>query len=595
MSIYKTLIAAVLFAAAVGLFITEQRRLARIEERRLQSTRLVPFPKEEIDSISMIRSGIPLDFRKEDQWRIVNPVIADADQQAVADLIFFLDEQQRTGGQEIEEGELATFGLQDPALTVSVGGAGQTAATTLHVGNDSPAYGQVYARLDGAPEWFTISSDLRDYLRKPLFDYRDKSIFTLNAEEATTVTITSEGSTIEIAKSDLGWNLTRPTPMKADDARVGQLLKDIQSTKVADFIDTETLRLDAYGLEVPYIAAKIYSPAHDENPSQTLFIGRRRGGEPPQYYAQCLERDAVFTVPQNLVDSLRVTVSDLRDKQLFTIAKSEIDWFTLEFSNNLISLRKDSAGHWRFEDDGTTEVNQEAVNSRIDQLLRLRAIEFFEFPPMPEQSGLDAPIVRVVLSDAAGGKIEGLMTGKIAGTPGREFVYARRLNDDKVLSIPAGFTSRFFIARDDLRDRTLFAFDPELVTRIDVTDGGKKVTFTQDGDIWLGANEGGGNPYQVSPASIHTLVLGLLGLQWEENLKPEVEADLTLVKTMQLETPSRTISFYDEAGEPLARIGQGESNQQRTFIRRGENEYFAVDKIRYAEFVGRLQDVIPQQ
>lgn len=595
MRIGKTIIAGILFAAVLAGLIYEQRRIEAENARRAMSMRLVPLEMDEIASVSIRRSGVPLDFRKEnDTWEMIRPVEALADQQAVADLLFFIDDQERTGGEKIESGELATFGLEHPAITVSVAGEGEENPTVVHVGNDSPAFGQVYARMDGANEWFTISADLRDYLRRPVYDYRDKSLLTMDATQATTLTLTSEGSSIEVMKREGGWEITRPVPMKADDARVEQILKEISTTKAADFIDTETLQLQNYGLEAPYIAAILYNPLAEENPRETLLIGRRLLGESPHYYSLRFGRDVVFTVPQSLVDALRPTVSDLRSKELFTLSAGDIQWFTLEFGGSLISLRKDSSGQWRFEDDSVTEVDQNAVNQRIDLLLKLRALEFFETPPLPEQTGLDDPIVRVVVSDAAGGQIEGLITGKLSPGGNRGFVYARRLNEDEVFAVPQGFPSRFFMKRDDFRDRTLFAFEPALVSRIDVAAGDKKVTFAHDGGVWVGSNEEGGNPYQVAPGAVQALILHLLSLRWEETLRPEVEQDMTLIKTMDLESPERMIAFYDSAGEPLARIGQGGASQTRVYIAKGEGEFFALDKIKYAEFIRKLEDLIPR-
>lgn len=599
MSLWKTIIAGIVFAAALGLLIQDQTRIQRAEERRVTESRLIPQAKENFESISIMRSGIPLELRKENEnWRIIRPLLAEADRQAVADLITFLDKQTRTGGDKFKDGEQKLFGLDQPALTVTVGAQGTTEETAVQVGENSPAYGEVYARLQGAEEWFTISADLRDRLKRSLYDYRDKSLLTMDASLATTITLTHEGQLAEVMKRDGEWELTRPVSLAADGPRIEGILKEIQTTKAADFIDTETLQLDAYGLDAPSIVAALYQP-DDKTPVRgTLLIGRRKADDKPTYYALRLGRDVVFTVPQSLVDALRPTVGDLRDKQIFNLKPEEVRRFSIQFgkqvdgSTAMVNLIKDSSSRWRFEDDSVTEVDQSRVTQRIGMLLRLRAQSFFEVQPLPEQTGLDAPIVRIVLGDVDGARNEGLVTGKLAENS--KFVYARRVGSDEVFSLPAEVTSKFFLKREDFRDRTLFAFDPPLVEKIEVVEEAKpKVVFKHDAESWIGTIEGGPQ-YQVTPSTIQALILSLLSMQWEDELKPTVEHDATLIKTKGLDAPKRTISFLDAKGEALARIGQGQTDQTRVYIRRGEAEYFAVDSKKFERFVALLKDLIPR-
>ena len=54
------------------------------------------------------------------------------------------------------------------------------------------------------------------------------------------------------------------------------------------------------------------------------------------------------------------------------------------------------------------------------------------------------------------------------------------------------------------------------------------------------------------------------------------------------------IRFLDALGEELAVLGQGRSDESRIYVRRGEDDYFALDKRGYATFGQTLQDLIPR-
>lgn len=606
MNAKKTILAALLFALALGGYRYDRWRLAEAEAQRVAAIRLLPMTAEAVDRISIERAGLALELRRaEEGWRILRPIESKADEQAVADVIFLLDQQTKSRGERLQPDQLAAVGLASPPIRVAVQSSEPAREFRLEVGEDSPAFGEVYARLAPGGEVFTIASILRDHLGRSLYDFRDKSIVPFDATRATTMTLTVDGHTLEAIRRDGQWRLERPSSLEADDESIESILGTVQMTRAVSFIDTTTLQLARWGLDSPALVATFYAPpepedsdghdpeAGDEPSRATLLIGHRRIGPEPTYFAQIYGSDRLFTVPQELVNALRATVADLRSKQLFTAAAEDVEWIAIDAFRRHVTLRKDSAGLWRFQDDGATKVDQGVVERVIRGLLSVRAERYFEFPPLAEQSGLEAPFLRVHLSDAEGARIEGFISGRTGRRGGRPFVYARRLGQTEVFGLPEDQPGRFMLTREDFQDRTLFFFDGALVARIEIADGQKTLLIEKVDEAWT-RSVNGGEQYQVSPGAVRALVLALLGLKWKDALRPEIERDMALIKTQRLEAPGQVIRFLDALGEELAVLGQGGSTESRVYVRRGEDDYFALDIRGYATFGQTLQDLIPR-
>lgn len=595
MGVKRTILAAIAFAAALALLIFDGRRLDELERRRLESRRLFAIEFDRIASISMIRRGVPLELRLEDgEWRIIQPISNSADPQTVADLLFYLNLQEIGGAARADQEALKRYGLAQPALKVSVADESGQRSPTLLIGEDTPVHGEVYARLDGSSETFTVSADLRNHLLRPLRDYRDKSLFSFNVTESRRLSITDEGTTLEVEKQEEGWRLTRPSPERADDEAVEDILREMQATRAEDFIDTETLNLAGFGLEAnPLVVIAETGEEQGEDVSRgTLLVGNRLlEKEDIVYYAQRTDRDQIFTVPHSLVVKLRPTVLDLRSKTLFTLEPREVAHFALRFGNRMFRLDRSSSGLWTFAESPEEKLDQAFVNRLAGQLMGIKVAQYFSVQPTPEQSGLEEPIIFAVLSDATEERREGIETGLRRN---RDLVYAQSVDGEEVFGIDGGLPSKFFVSRESFLDKTLYSFDPGLVATVQVTANGRNLYFHREADVWIGSIEGRTDSYQVNTTLIYGLIANLLDMKWQNHLDPKIETERRLIEANGLETPSRTIAFLDENGGELAVVDQGDQDEKQVFIRRDGLDSFTVDRAVYARFTKALTDLMPR-
>ncbi len=591
MGVKRTIFAGLGFACTLLILWGDWKWTEVRERRRALAVRLIPGSKEEITGLTIERSGASLALVKDaDQWKLKSPMQDEADEESVKALLETLDKQTKSDPQRMNTDELKAYGLAQPPVAVTVETQKNHAPVKLMIGGDSPVGGEVYARLEGSGECFTVSAALPDQLQRPLLHFRNKEILTVQATQAKSLTLTHGGSTFEAAKEDNQWRLQKPIQAQADAEQINGLLRELQTTRAMDFVDSPTLELSRFGLDSPTVAV-IVALGGDGAQSSTLLIGNRREGEPPAYYATCREKKRIFLVPQSLFAKLQPTVFDLQSKQIFTLAREEIAHFEVEFGNQTTKLSKDTGGVWHFDDDPSTKVDQELVNSLTGRLPRMKIAQFFSLQPLAEQSGLDSPYARVKVADSSGAKAEGIETGR--PVEGKDLVYARMIGGKDTFAVAGDQPGRFFHIREDFLDKTLFAFPTDQVASIVVSEKGHRWTFRVQEDAWVGLAEGNPKPYQVKGSVIERLVLSALDLKWKRKLNPADSADQRIIALRNLASPDRVIRILDARGAELAVIGQAGEEDTRVYIRRGEKDYFSVEKSVYEPFLKALKELLP--
>jgi hypothetical protein len=304
---------------------------------------------------------------------------------------------------------------------------------------------------------------------------------------------------------------------------------------------------------------------------------------------------ALATVDYN---KLKPKVSDLRSKEIFAVSSSDVGRATFKMGEGVVPLERDAANLWRLADGDPTRVDQAAVIRKISDLTLLKIKQFFEEQPEVELTGLDAPILEVTLINRDATTTETLITGKKADEG--DYVYARMSGSDEIMGLDWKDPGKFFLTRDEITDKTLFDFEPDAVKTLRIIDQDKSLTLdrTETGG-WIGKAKVGEDEsdktYQIEGAQVMSMLYTVTGLEWDRPLDPSLDNDATLVQTMKLEAPERELVFMDGDGAELATLGQGGETDRNIYVRRGENEYFAIDKIRYGGIkiaIGSILEVL---
>ena len=605
MSFKKTLIIAVIFIAAAGYYVLDQKRIKKNEERKTADSRLV-LPEDGAVSEIVIQSFEEAEEKtlklekQDDQWMITSPIQTRAASTAMTSFLGALDRAQKSDPFDVEADKLGDFGLAEPAIQVEIKAAAENYVVALEMGDETPDGSNYYARVADAEQVFTFPLSIYNQLTKTPDDLRDKRTLPANLTQATTITLNSEGQTIRAELRDGDWQLLEPKVGKGDNTEFSTLLSDWNNVKGSDFIDTDTLKLAPYGLDYPIWKGTVtVAPDGEEEALElTFLVGDFVEGNPGKRYAMQEGSNHAFALATVDYNKLKPKVSDLRSKEIFTVSSSDVVRATFKMGEGVVPLERDAANLWRFADGDPTRVDQSAVTRKVSDLTFLKIKEFFDEPPEAELTGLDAPILEVTLINRDATTTETLITGKKADD--EDYVYARLPGGDEVVGLDWKDPGKFFLTREEIADKSLFDFEPNAVKTLRIIDQDKTLTLdrTETGG-WTGkaklGEEESDKTYQVEGAQVTSMLYTVTGLEWDRPLDPSLDNDATLVQTMKLEAPERELVFIDEDGVELARLGQGGETDRNVYVRRGENEYFAIDKLRYGGIktaIGSILEVL---
>jgi len=254
------------------------------------------FAKHRADQIELTSKGTPIVLvKKEGVWKMTRPVAAEADGDAVNDLLGDLSALKAS--QIAGEGDLAAFGLDKPELTVAVtvqppppetrptttsaattttAATATTRATTTaaslpathpvptrpappparYVLNVSKKNDKVYAALPDGKLVYELPDSTYNHLRAEMHDRKP-----LKFETSQTVGVEVVGGDVEkplkFSKKDDKWTYTPDPHLAVDEQKVKDLLTALHDLKVERYESYAATDLKPFGLDRPALTVAV--------------------------------------------------------------------------------------------------------------------------------------------------------------------------------------------------------------------------------------------------------------------------------------------------------------------------------------------------
>ncbi|HEY8967413.1 MAG TPA: DUF4340 domain-containing protein, partial [Candidatus Methylacidiphilales bacterium] len=203
-----------LLAAAVLLVVLwATKNVQGTAEAEKAKGRLFDFSSDDVTSLKIKTGDGAVSLEKKDNvWRIVEPVKAEAEREAVLSLLGeleFLQPRRTIAASEIPDGEksLAEWGLSPAAARIEFSGktsAGKPFSEVLLVGRTAAVPGLSYAKKEGdkGGDAYLIAASSRDAFFKKLDDLRTRSVIHADAATIDQVGLRQKGGTTPDAPSE---------------------------------------------------------------------------------------------------------------------------------------------------------------------------------------------------------------------------------------------------------------------------------------------------------------------------------------------------------------------------------------------------------
>jgi hypothetical protein len=536
----NTLILAIIVLAGAVYFRFFEMKRPSTEEARQQAQNVVNFDRSKIDGIVIKNGDQQIEIRRrESKWRLETPIKDQADGALVENLLSDLETWQKEGtiparAIEADKSKLTEYGLNNPKLKLKLLVQGRP--PEILFGKDAALEGRMYVRLQNSKETFLAKQSVRKDIDKKPEEFRDRKLTDLTTAQVHRITLKTPAGEMELEKKNDHWDIVKPLRARGDDQKVGDLISQITSARIQQFVADDRGDLRPYGLAEPRGSITLFDQAEKkdqkveigesikvfgrEDKGQTLHIGSVPEKEKDQIYVRFAPRGSVYTLPKKTEEILNTRPADLRDNHLVRIDTNILDRITIDApaKGKTVLARKD--GNWTIATRNNAPADSDAIQRLIDTLQNERVTRFVEdvASDLPKY-GLNKPQIQLTFSSFASENtaetkageqpFAGIAFGKSEGNN----VYARLTDEPFVVAVRRGLLDQ--ISPDPLQwqELSIFKFKPEQIHRISVTTEKERSLERDQNNQWHWL-KGSGQINQTNVQSLLNTLSSLHAVRW---------------------------------------------------------------------------------
>ncbi len=337
------------------------------------------------------RDGQDTIVRKDDsgKWSITAPKPLAADQSAVNGVVSSAATLNADRVVDENVTDLASYGLAPPADEVTFTTKdGKT--TKLLIGDTTPTGSAVYAKVDGDPRLFTMTSINKDTLDKVAKDLRDKRLMTFDQDKISRVELNAKKQDMEFGRVNQNeWQILKPKPLRADGFQVEELVRKLRDAQMDTNVSEEDAKKFAatFASATPVAVAKVT----DATGTQTLEVRKSKD----DYFAKSSVVEGIHKVTKDLGEGVDKGLDDFRNKKLFDFGFSDPTRIDFKDGGKAASYEK-SGDKWM---SGGKQMDSTSIQASIDKLRDLSATKFVD-------TGFTTPMVEITVVSNDGKRSE---------------------------------------------------------------------------------------------------------------------------------------------------------------------------------------------
>jgi hypothetical protein len=544
----KTTLFLLIAAVAVGLWIKfYESKGPNTEEAKRRAGNVINFERDALEGIVIQNGDDRVELKKQDQkWRLEAPFKDQADRGAVENLIADLDGWQKFDSISASEiaknkGLLDEYGLTKGKLKLKLLGKGTPPEITF--GNDAALQGKMYVRVGDNGDVIIAPQSVRNDIAKKPEDFRDRKLTDLTSAQVLRALVKTTAGEMELEKKADHWEIVKPLRARGDDQKINDLLAQITTAQIQQFVAEDRGDLRPYGLTGPRGSVTLF--AVDDKTGQTLQIGGVPEKEKEQVYVRFTARNAVYTLPKKIEELLALKPADLRDRHLVRIDTNILDRITIDApgKGKTVLARKDE--NWTIASRNNQPANSSEVNRLLDMLKVEQVTKFVEdvASDLPKY-GLDKPQLQVTFSSFASENTPESTAGEhpfatIAfGKVDGDNVYARLGDEPFIVAVRRSLLDNIFADPLQWQELAIFRFKPDEVHKLTVTTDRERIFTRNEKKEWQASEP-------VNTVNIQSLLNTLTVLRAVRWVGPTTPAH-------GVDKPQMTLAFTTSADDKTA-------------------------------------------
>jgi hypothetical protein len=518
----KTTLLLLTVVVALGVYIKYESKGPNTTEARRQAQNVVNFDREKLDGIVIQNGDDKIELRRQDRrWRIEAPFKDQADSGAIENFLADLEGWQKYDtipAKEIakDKSRLDEFGLSKAKLRLKL--LGKDMPPEIVFGSDAAFEGKMYVRLEDTNDVFLAGQSVRNDISKKPEEFRDKKLTDLTTAQVTRALLKTAAGEMELEKKADHWEIVKPLRARGDDQKIGDLLAQITTARIQQFVAEDRGDLHPYGLAEPRGSITLF--AADDKQGQMLQIGGVPEEAKDQVYVRFAARNAVYTLPKKIEEVLGTKPSDLRDRHLARIDTDILDRITIDTAGKGKTVLARKAESWTIASHDNQPANSGEVNRLLDLLKNEQVAKFVEdvASDLPKY-GLDKPQLQLTFSSFASENTAETTAGEhpfatvAFGKTDGDNVDARLGDEPFVVAVRRALLDDIFTDPLQWQELAIFRFKPEEVHKLTVVTDRESALIRSASKEWTWVK--GNEPInQVNVQSLLNTLTVLRAVRW---------------------------------------------------------------------------------
>jgi hypothetical protein len=385
------------------------RNIVSKKAEDFRNHRLTPFFTTLITRAIIQMRGGEIELEKQqDNWQLVRPIKARANNDAVINLLT-----------KVNQTQIAKFVPRDKANAPMTGLDSPSSGLTLFTGTDEkieiqfgaidPADNQkMFAFLPERNAVIEINKAFAGLFDTTPNELRDRKIARINQDLVDRVTIEKvDQPKIILARQENRWKFVAPNNSVANANSINRLLEAINSGEISEFISDTATDLGKYGLDQPFLqfTCSSYSSENTvesnagESILATVAFGKSENG---LTYERIAEEPFIFSVPDTLISELPSTEFDFRTLELTDLKRSDLIRVHIEhLGAPPLDLVRDNKNKWVLK-GSENQQNATQIQRLLNTVCGLRAASWVG--DLKPEYGLETPSLILVAVYQAEGK-----------------------------------------------------------------------------------------------------------------------------------------------------------------------------------------------
>ncbi len=329
----------------------------------------------------------------------------------------------------------------------------------------------MYVRFENSRETYLVRNNVRDDIAKKPEDFRDRKLTEWSSAQVQRVILQTPAGEMELTKNADAWEIVKPLRARADSQKVNDLLAQVTSARIEQFVADDRGDLQRYGLAEPRGAITLFEAGKKDG--QLLQIGG--AAEKEQVYVRFAPRSFVYALPKKIEELLQITPAALRDRHLARLDPNNLDRLTIDAPGQGKTVLARKEQNWVIANANNQPANSAEV-TRLLETLRNQEVTRFVADTASDLAkyGLDRPQRTITFSSFASENTAESPAGEHPfatlsfGRAENGEVFARVNEEPFIVAVPEGLLAQIPASPSAWQELAIFHFKPEELHRVSV-------------------------------------------------------------------------------------------------------------------------------